>query len=804
MKTRNCGAKIVSIFTSYKPSFSLINQAHDPKMVFFKKQTLSRRAFLGTTAFISSGLLWNPTWGRSKYQGNNLPVTFPHFPSRLHAFIWRNWNLVPTQKIAQVVGATANQILALGKAMGLPDPKPVSDEQWRRSYITIIRRNWHLLPKSQLQELLGWTEEHLEFTLQEDDFLYIKLGSRKPECEPIHWKSSTGLDPGEAWIKKVIQKDFPHPISGEPLFHFVKELSTAPATRVPVLKSGFSPRYGYGYFTLFGDPLLDADIDPYPEGYLERMAASGLDGTWMHIVLSKLTPFPWDEGVSKDWEKRLDNLKKLVEKCKQYGIGIYLYLNEPRYQPLSFYKKYPELKGVQRGDYAALCTSHPDVQSYLVDSVAKIVGEVPDLAGFFSITASENPTNCWSHMKGEDCPRCGPRGPAEVIAELNTLYEKGIRKGVQNYKERVDSNYQGKGPALIAWDWGWRDGWAEGIIPKLPSNTAIMSVSEWDLPINRGGVPGKVGEYSISAVGPGPRAKRHWAIARQHGLKIVAKIQAGTTWECGGVPYVPALENVAQHAVNLREEKVGGLMTGWTLGGYPGSPNLEVVSIIGSDPQISVRTAMEKVAQRRYGPAANDMVEAWYHFSKAFREFPYHIGVVYFAPLHSGPANLLWEKPTGYNATMVGLGYDDLKKWRSIYPDQVFIAQLYKVANGFDEALESVRHRIKGKNLTGEQKHEIQKELRIAEAVSILYRSVANQAEIIRLRDAVVEDRNARKKVRSLLENEIELAKKLYALQSVDSRIGFEASNHYFYVPDDLKEKVLNCRYLIENWIDKI
>src|SRR5690606_39881299 len=96
---------------------------------------------------------------------------------------------------------------------------------WRFNYIFLQMR--HLLPKSQVQEMLGWTEEKLESTLQEDDFLYIKLGSRKPECEPIHWKSSTGLDPGEAWIKKVIQKDFPHPISGEPLFHFVKELSTA-------------------------------------------------------------------------------------------------------------------------------------------------------------------------------------------------------------------------------------------------------------------------------------------------------------------------------------------------------------------------------------------------------------------------------------------------------------------------------------------------------------------------------------------------------------------------------------------------
>ena len=33
-----------------------------------------------------------------------------------------------------------------------------------------------------------------------------------------------------------------------------------------------------------------------------------------------------------------------------------------------------------------------------------------------------------------------------------------------------------------------------------------MSVSEWDKPIERGGIKTKVGEYSISAVGPGPRA----------------------------------------------------------------------------------------------------------------------------------------------------------------------------------------------------------------------------------------------------------------------------------------------------------
>src|SRR5690606_28189183 len=107
-----------------------------------------------------------------------------------------------------------------------------------------------------------------------------------------------------------------------------------------------------------------------------------------------------------------------------------------------------------------------------------------------------------------------------------------------------------KEPELIVWDWGWPDGWAEEIIPQLPKDVSHMSVSEWDLPVERGGVATKVGEYSISVVGPGPRARRHWDIALKHGIKTIAKIQAGNTWEMAAVPYIPALENVAQHAVN--------------------------------------------------------------------------------------------------------------------------------------------------------------------------------------------------------------------------------------------------------------
>ena len=140
---------------------------------------------------------------------------------------------------------------------------------------------------------------------------------------------------------------------------------------------------------------------------------------------------------------------------------------------------------MQEGDYGALCTSHPEVRKYLEDSVALISNSAPDLGGFFTITASENFTNCWSHFKGKECPRCSGRKPAEVIAELNTTFYEGIRAA--NSKAR-----------LIAWDWGWQDDWVPEIINRLPREASYMCVSEWGMPIERGGIKSNIGEYSIS------------------------------------------------------------------------------------------------------------------------------------------------------------------------------------------------------------------------------------------------------------------------------------------------------------------
>jgi hypothetical protein len=564
------------------------------------------------------------------------------------------------------------------------------------------------------------------------------------------------------------------------------------------LQSRFSPRFCYSYFAIYGDPLLGPEADPYPEGYLERLAADGVDGVWLPAVLSKLASFPWD-GKSDDElpAKRLQNLAAIVARARKHGISVRLYLNEPRAMPLRFFDSHPDLKGVVEGDHAALCTSHPQVQQYLTESIAGICRAVPDLAGFFTITGSENLTNCWSHGNGKPCPRCGVRPPADVIAEVNRLFYEGVQKA-------------GGKAELIVWDWGWDEGWAGDVIRQLPSTASQMSVSEWDLPIVRGGVQSQVGEYSISAIGPGPRALRHWKIARERGMKTIAKIQAGNCWELSAVPYIPALHNVAQHAANLRGAKVNGLMLSWTCGGYP-SPNLEVVAEVAAseaDAELSPEEAMQRVAERRFGKSlAPAVVAVWRQFSAAFCEFPFHIDVVYHAPLQVGPANLFWAEPTAYKSTMCGFPYDDLAGWCAVYPPEVFIGQLEKVAAGFEAGCQLLTAHAKEIPLSQAESRALWGELNVAEAAAIHFKSVANQARFVRDRDRLGRAGDRAEAIALLialeatLRDELKLTRRLFEVQCRDSRIGFEASNHYYYVPIDLAEKVVNCRDLLDHWL---
>jgi hypothetical protein len=748
------------------------------------KSFITRREFISYTAGMAAACVAVPflPWralaadAAAVLPMGNAPVPLEAawFPSRMHAFIWRNWSLVSSAQMAAVVGAKAEDIERVGRSMGLESSRGLSDAQRRRVALTIIRRNWHLLPYDQLLSLLGWTAEEMAYTLREDDFFFVKLGLHKPKCPPLRWIELTPAESARAEeIAAVVRSHFPDGLleGRDPLFSFVDTLSKPlPSAVSPAQETQSSPlRLAYSYFALYGDPLLDPALDPYPDGYLARLAASGVNAVWLQAVLARLSPLPWSSEA--DIERRRVALRDLVARAARYSVKVFLYLNEPRSLPASspVFDKNPNWRGVTEQDYTSVCTSVPEVRSALSGAVAELCRAVPDLGGFFTITGSENLTNCWSHGRGGDCPRCKSRKPDEVIAEVNATFYEGIRAA------------QGR-QRLIAWDWGWGDDWAPAAIERLPAGVELMSVSEWSLPIERGGVKSEIGEYCLSAVGPGPRAKRHWAAAQKHGLSVVAKLQIGNSWELSAVPYIPVVENVALHAAGLKEAGVKHIMLGWTLGGHP-SPNIEAVSEIASG------GTLETLAHRRHGEKnASAAVAFWRQCSAAFREFPFNGACVYNAPLQVGPANPLWPAPTGYKATMVGIPYDDLDGWRAIYPAEIFAAQLEKVASGFESALAALRTAVP------DPLPAMAEELVFAEAAAIHFAGVANQSRFVLVRRA-----GDTAGMRRLIDAEMTLAKRLHALQSRDARLGFEASNQYFYIPLDLVEKVINCRWLAAN-----
>ncbi len=727
-------------------------------------------------------------------------LDIPHFPNKVDAFVWRNWNLVDIDRMALVLKTKPENIAERARLMGLP---PYKKPTWTiaQIYITLVRRNWHILPYEQILTLLDMTPEKLAFNLKEDDFLWVKLGGLKPNCSPIVYQPLTEEEKTELRkIATIVREEFGDSFTDkdeDPRFSFVKELSSVDKNFQPPkkTKSRFELRYVYSYFGLFGDPLLDDKAEVYPEGLLQKLSSHGVNGVWLHVVLRDLAPGGYFKEFGKDHEKRIANLRRLVATAKKYNIGIYLYMNEPRAMAIDFFKKYPEVAGAIKPNVnlQAMCISHPEVRKWLGDSLAYIFKEIPDLGGIFTITASENYTNCASHGEGflKTCPRCSKKGYANVIAETNAILEEGVHRSAPNAK-------------VLVWDWGWfgnQLGKGPEIITKLPKNVWVMSVSEWALPINRGGVHTIISEYSISGVGPGPRAQEEWKSALENGLKSAAKVQLNTTWEIGSIPYIPATDLVARHCRQLATSGVTAMMMSWSLGGHP-SLNLKIPQIFDRDPLPTLEEALNELALDLYGSEGAPLArQGWTKISNAFEEFPY--GNVYSPPYQVGPANFLYLKPTEYAATMVGIPYDALSQWRGIYPEDVYENQFVKMFKGFMEGSALLEQAAKKAPI--DHRKEADEQTRFGKTAGIIYGSTANQVKFIRLRNKLIDPKTSASEKKlvaadmiKVVRQEIDMARQLYRITKEDSRIGFESTNHYWFVPNDLVEKVISCRQIIE------
>jgi hypothetical protein len=847
-------------------------------------------------------------------------LDFPHFPTRWQAVVWRNWGLIPTERIARVLHAATETIEAAAADMGLPVPAPDPGYWPVRGYCTIIRKNWHLLPYAQLLELLDWDVARMNFTLKEDDFLWHKLGDLKPATEPVYYTSLSNAQRRQtAALRKVVARYFPSMAANTiPGFHFIEQykktvfesasstdmltctcppdcirlddswrlalpanagrhiqsfairwlqrlsgqwglhlsiavkstpanykritLEIAPdpqASRethsidvaqdgiriaavdefglmrglnflademtrqaTPCLPLGarqrrtrFTWRCVYPYYLLYGDPLSDPEFTEPPAGLFEEYARLDINGIWLQGVLYQLAAIPGMAQNDAAREKRLAALRRLADQAGDYGIGVYLYLNEPRCRPLAFFDDHPAWRGEihPNGLWAGLCTSQPEVREYVRAGAYDVFRNVPNLAGAFLITMSENLSNCWSKStrnKPPNCQLCRERDPADVVGEINRVLAEGILQA--NPRAQV-----------VSWTWGWANTFdVTRAARHLAPGTMLMCTSEEAMPLEKGGVKIIVGDYTMSNPGPGQRALKQWEIARTNGLKAAAKVQLNNTWECPAIPWLPAMELVREHFDKLQETPVSGLLLSWTLGGYP-SFNLRLAARYYWEETdcCGKHNRLANLVEDEFGADAAPLIRrALRNFSTAFREFPFEVRVVYQGPHNPGPANLLFDTPSGYHSTMVGFPYDALDIWRGSYPAPVFEEQFRKLSVGWRKGLPCL---AKAAALpTCRNQEQLAGLERAAWGAWLHFRSAYLQIRFIRLRDTLPalagpERAIALREIRKILREEIQLARRLHDLAARDSTIGFEATNQYAYSIQDLIEKVLNCKYLL-------
>ena len=214
-------------------------------------------------------------------------------------------------------------------------------------------------------------------------------------------------------------------------------------------------------------------------------------------------------------------------------------------------------------------------------------------------------------------------------------------------------------------------------------------------------------------------------------------------------------------------------MLGWTLGGYP-SLTLELASQYYWEHEDRGFQDSLELAKHEFGQKTGIKIkEVWGIFSEAFKEFPFHIDVLYSAPQNFGPMNLLYEKATGFKATMLGFLYDDVESWRGNYPADIFEEQFRKTSDTWKRGLiilEDLEIENDNKGLAA-----FKELINIATSVYYHFKSTYLQIAFIRLRDSLfmakdaeIRDKN-KCKIIDVLDIEIEIAKKLYFITLQDS-----------------------------------
>ncbi len=557
------------------------------------------------------------------------------------------------------------------------------------------------------------------------------------------------------------------------------------------------------YTASHGDFLLTGE-DFCSEGILSRLRNRGVNACWMPVLLRDLAPGKVFKEFGKGHKRRIRNLQRQAATAREYGIKLYLYLNEPRYMPEAFFENHPSARGMraaQHGHYG-LCTSEAQVREWVFESIKFVFSQVPGLGGIILITASEHETNCYSHISTYDCraqglalyskslglddgdtmcPRCEKRGPEAVLCDMADIAHKAL----DSIASKAD---------VIQWLWSW-----DYIMPlartkkavtnNLPAKVKVMIDWQRRTQFKLFGREAMVDEYTLAYTKPSDYALEIIKTCKKLNRKVVARCALVSTVEMNAQPYLPVLDNVEKLLKQLRKHEVEGFLGCWVFGAYPGR-NMEVIKLAGDSDSPTL-----DLARKYYGPGAGDALSAWKAFSRGMKYFPTAQSVLYHSGLNAGPGLNFSLEPETWRSGLVLLPTEDIEKVSGPLGAGVMIKSFRKTAEYFSSGLKHLKRAV-GK-AGGNCREENTRDYNICHACLLHLLSVANYSEFIILRNKLLKQPgNSRVKgsLIRILKDEDKNTRTMLGLVKKDSRIGYEGSYGYFYTPVELLEKIFDLR----------
>ena len=152
--------------------------------------------------------------------------------------------------------------------------------------------------------------------------------------------------------------------------------------------------------------------------------------------------------------------------------------------------------------------------------------------------------------------------------------------------------------------------------------------------------------------------------------------------------------------------------------------------------------------------------------------------MLYNSPKTLGPANLWDIDGEEKISTMVCYAFDDYERWANPYPYEVYCSQLQKLISLWQKGVEKLE-----KLSTTPFIDEI-----------VRYAKVAYchfTTDLLQTQFAYAKRQNDTATMRNCVIKEKQNAVNLLNLSVTDAKIGYEASNHYFYITPNLIEKIL-------------